>query len=125
MTTSKADGPNAYFGPIHVAQKAKTFKISDKCNWQLKRYLPSGNKWYPSTDHLVGIDKWGDPTDNSLTWGKKYDHLEFNQFLFTTGDLKSHWAVMSREEAQQLTEEGATDPYPVFIRSSEGSSENA
>ena len=55
------------------------------------RYLPSGSKkWHPSTDHLKGIDAYGDQTILSAAWGIRFDDIAFTQFAFATGDLSSY-----------------------------------
>ena len=41
--------------------------------------------WYPF-EFLDGSEIGGKPTDHTIAWSIKYDHITFDTFLFTTGD---------------------------------------
>ena len=53
---------------------------------------------YPFNDDLQGTDA-GPRYNNGqyLGWSLKYDELEFDEFLFSTGDC-THWMVMKKSE---------------------------
>ena len=41
---------------------------------------------HPATDNLHGTDAYGDPNDNSNAWSRRFDNIEFDDFVFATGD---------------------------------------
>ena len=71
----------------------------DGGGWTLVRHVPAGNVWHKATDQLRGTDVYGTPcgaTGND-EWSIKFDKVEFNQFLFATGD-ESKWLIASKNE---------------------------
>lgn len=74
--------------------------LGNKADWTLVRRVRGGNKFHPSSDHLVGTDVYGtkpatDPETSQQTFSIKYDHEAFDEFLFATGDEKI-WMVCSK-----------------------------
>ena len=45
-------------------------------DWKLVRSVPEGTTWHPATDGLQGSDVYGDETDLTQTFSKKYDDQE-------------------------------------------------
>ena len=61
------------------------------------RHVPSTTgKWHGATDSLRGTAKYGDPDDHETAWSVRFDNVQFNQFLFVTGDCKK-WLIASPE----------------------------
>jgi hypothetical protein len=59
--------------------------------WQLVREVLSSHiKFHPATDNLSGIDSYGDSGDPA--WSTIFSHLSYDEFLFTTSNLK-FWLV--------------------------------
>ena len=55
------------------------------------RCLPVGSpKWHPTRDHLAGTDVYGNPADNSMAWGIKFDNIPYTQLAFATLDLSNY-----------------------------------
>ena len=72
----------------------KDFFAKDLCGWTVVRSLPKDSlTWYPF-EFLDGSEVSGDPLDNTIAWGIKYDNLTFDTFLFTTGDYQTEWMVV-------------------------------
>ena len=63
--------------------------------WVKVRHVPSGDTWHPATDQLLGTDSYGTPYDDTNAWTIPFSDLEYDQFLFITGDAKK-WMVMDR-----------------------------
>ena len=61
--------------------------------WTHVRHVPSGNKWHDAEDFLAGTEVYGDVNDDTKSWSKKFDHMFFSNFLFTTGD-RSMWILI-------------------------------
>lgn len=57
--------------------------------------------WHKATDHLKGIDIYGDPNNGigaeSPEWSIRFDHEKFDEFLFATGD-GSKWIIIPADE---------------------------
>ena len=87
-----AKNPNNGFD----ASSCTTFDFIEGC-WTKVRHTAQGSTWGPFDDQLTGTDVVGNPYDGSSSWSTKYDGLEFNQFLFASGDL-SMWMVMKRDD---------------------------
>lgn len=71
----------------------------DSDGWKLVRRVKAGGTWHPSTDQLVGTDDYGtflnDPQADS-TFSRRFDHEQFDQFLFITGDCEK-WLIATKE----------------------------
>ena len=73
-----------------------TFLKKGVCGWIQTRHLPEGSPtWYPSTDKMAGTDVFGDPSDSTQAWGIKFDHLTFDQVMFTTNNIQ-HFTLMAK-----------------------------
>ena len=73
-----------------------TFEKKGICGWIQTRHLPeSSPTWYPSTDQMAGTDVFGDPSDSTQAWGIKFDHLTFDQVMFTTNNIQ-HFTLMAK-----------------------------
>ena len=42
---------------------------------------------------MAGTDVFGDPSDSTQPWGIKFDHLAFDQILFTTNNIQ-HFTIL-------------------------------
>ena len=42
---------------------------------------------------MAGTDVFGDPSDSTQPWGIKFDHLTYNQILFTTNNIE-HFTIL-------------------------------
>jgi hypothetical protein len=63
------------------------------------RRVKKGLPWHPATDHLKGTSEYGKPcgeTDQE-TFSIKFDHEDFDEFKFSTGDGKK-WCICKKEE---------------------------
>ena len=60
----------------------------DGGGWTLVRHVPEGNKWHRATDQLRGSDMYGTPCGETCNqeWSIKFASINYNQFLFATGD---------------------------------------
>ncbi len=71
--------------------------------WRLVRHCSVDDRWHWTKDNLAGTDVYGraprvlsdDPTLPS--WSVKFDDVEFDEFLFATGD-GSKWMVVAKDE---------------------------
>jgi len=62
------------------------------------RHVPAGGVWHPATDQLAGTDVYGTPADslNAPAWSKKFDDIDFDEFLFASGD-ETKWLISSKD----------------------------
>ena len=63
------------------------------------RRVQSGTAWHPATDHAVGSDAYGEPVQDSeahTTFSVKYDHQEFDEIMFASGDAR-HWLITTKD----------------------------
>ena len=68
------------------------------CGYVKVRQVPNGHtKFYKAVDRLVGTEVYGDPTDNSVEWSIKFDHMSFNR-VFLTNEFFTKWIYADREE---------------------------
>jgi len=71
----------------------------DGGGWELVRRVKAGNTWHPAKDQCRGSEAYGtyvdDPTIDS-TFSKRFDNINFNQFLFSTGD-RAKWLVATKD----------------------------
>ena len=58
------------------------------------RRVQRGYTWHSATDQLVGTDVYGTPGSGSFSI--RFDHLNFNQFLFSTGDCQK-WLIATKD----------------------------
>ena len=68
----------------------------DGGGWMHVRHLPKSMKWYKAKDQLAGTEEYGTPYDEDQEWTIPFNNVEFNQFLFSSGDLKK-WLVIGKE----------------------------
>ena len=63
------------------------------------RHVPaSEGTWHPAADMLSGSHPpYGSSADPTKPWSIKFDHIDFNQFMFATGDFQL-WLKMSSKE---------------------------
>jgi hypothetical protein len=55
------------------------------------------NKWHPATDYLAGTQAYGIPFNYQNNWSIKFSHMNFDQFLFTSGD-RSKWLIADKDQ---------------------------
>jgi hypothetical protein len=71
----------------------------DGGGWQLVRRVKAGLTWHPATDQCHGSSVYGtfvnDPVSDT-TFSKQYDNINYNQFLFSTGD-GAKWLVATKD----------------------------
>ena len=76
----------------------------DGGGWTLVRRVAPGPAWHPATDQLSGSEPaYGtfstDPTVGQ-TFGVPFDNLQFDEFLFATGDGQE-WLIADRAQVQE------------------------
>ena len=57
----------------------------------LVRHVPAGLFWHPADDGLAGTSVYGVHSEDLLAlepFSVKFDHVDFDEFLFATGDMK-------------------------------------
>ena len=113
---------------------------TDGGGWMLVRRVKAGTKWHPTTDSLLGSQAaygvWtSDPTADA-TFGEKYkvrvgrlavtdscwgyttgipfDHIQYDQFMFATGDGQE-WLIADKSEVQSVHK---SFPFKANIRMS-------
>ena len=64
-------------------------------SWKKVRHVPATGNWHPASDHLAGSEVYGDSTDDSVAWSIKFDDLEFEEMVFSFGDL-SNWILTTK-----------------------------
>ena len=70
----------------------------DGGGWILVRRVKPGKTWHPATDHLKGTSVYGPSGEQSYnTWSIKFSHMNFQEFLFTTGD-GTKWLIASKND---------------------------
>ena len=67
----------------------------EKCGWREVRSIPVRNNWHPATDKLVGSHVYGEAYSTTEPWSVKFDNVQFDQFMFTTGDF-TKWLVCTK-----------------------------
>ena len=80
--------------------KKKTLPIDetmtiDGGNWSKVRSVPKGSRMFKSKDQLAGTEVYGEKFNDDQEWSIKFDDVEFNQFLFVTGDKKL-WMIVHK-----------------------------
>jgi len=69
--------------------------------WQLVRHVPKGWNWHPSSDQLAGVNVYGQDKRKAYNskdaWSDEFALMDFNEFLFATGDCRK-WLVMDRDQ---------------------------
>ena len=81
-------------------------------NWKKVRHVPaSANTWHPASDRLAGTEVYGteSPLNSAAAWSIKFDDIEFDYFLFATGD-QSLWMIMTKDELLGQGDFGAAGP---------------
>ena len=65
--------------------------------WTKVRHVPSGNRWHPAKDRLVGTETYGDSNVDSVAWSIDFESAApgYNQFLLSSGD-SSLWLVATK-----------------------------
>lgn len=64
--------------------------------WILVRQVV-GKKWHPAKDQLKGTEEYGDGEGKNGSFSIKFDHMDFTEFLFTTGNLEK-WLIAKRDD---------------------------
>jgi hypothetical protein len=68
----------------------------DGGNWSKVRSVPKGSRWFKSKDQLAGTEVYGEKFNDDREWSIQFDDVEFNQFLFVTGDKKL-WMIVHKK----------------------------
>jgi len=66
-------------------------------DWKRVRHVPSGHRWHPTNDNLVGTAQYGHPSDDSKPWSVKWSLNDFDEFLFISGN-KKYWVRATKAE---------------------------
>ena len=88
-TLVKADENHFFKGAEEICQGSGH-------GWKLVRWVPPGNTWHPATDQLSGTEEYGNPGDKTSPFSVSFNQMDFNQFLFATGDCEK-WLIATKE----------------------------
>ena len=70
------------------------------CGFQLVRRVRGYDRWHTATDKLAGTSVYGvftEDVESDSSFSRKYDHLDFDQFMFAFGDF-SKWVILTKEQ---------------------------
>eukprot|EP00301_Raphidiophrys_heterophryoidea_P001448 c10698_g1_i2.p1 GENE.c10698_g1_i2~~c10698_g1_i2.p1 ORF type:complete len:262 (+),score=71.24 c10698_g1_i2:376-1161(+) len=68
--------------------------------WLLVRHVIAGGEWFAASDHLKGTSTYGKFVNSpqaSSSFSIPFSSIEFDEFLFATGDMQS-WVIVSKKD---------------------------
>mmetsp|Transcript_51638 Transcript_51638/g.117461 ORF Transcript_51638/g.117461 Transcript_51638/m.117461 type:complete len:870 (-) Transcript_51638:80-2689(-) len=98
---------------VYVRQKVTFVRDCSKLmggGWTLVRHTPAGYHWHPAVDQLRGTASYGrkGTATSGWAWSVPFSGLNFNQFMFATGDCKK-WIVSDKPAVLSWYNNGRRD----------------